>query len=61
MADMERLTTTLDPTVSRRLRMLAVATRRPLYELVNEALTAFLNAEEAGADDRTPLVPGDAS
>lgn len=46
--ELERLTTRLEPEVSRRLRMLAVAERRPLWELLNELLREGLDRRERG-------------
>lgn len=45
----ESLTTRLDVEVARRLRMLAAATRTTLQELVNQALTEYLDRVEAGS------------
>jgi len=43
-----RLTTQIDPELFRRLRMLAAATDRPIYDLVDEALKEFLDEQEGG-------------
>lgn len=45
---LEQLTTRIAPDVSRRLRMLAAEDRRPMYDIVNEALREYLDRQERG-------------
>lgn len=45
---LEQITTRISAKTSRRLRMLATAERRPLYEVVEELLRAELDRRERG-------------
>lgn len=52
MGELEPITTRIAPDVSRRLRMLAVDERRPLYELLDELLRDALDRRESGEEAR---------
>jgi predicted transcriptional regulator len=51
MAELEQITTRISAETSRRLRMLAAAERRPLYDVVEELLREALDRRERGDDD----------
>jgi len=46
--ELEQITTRISAETSRRLRMLATAERRPLYEVVEELLSEALDRRDRG-------------